>query len=206
MIGSTPRPASAATADNPIAPAPTTTRYLPWLHPRGAHVELSDRERVGQGHGIACYVAVDRFGQSLCDDHQFTEAALRLRVLTDDPRAVGAAVDQADRNGRHPGADRKLFCAARSMPDDLADEFMAEDDVAVRVVERAAGRVVDAHLRVIHEMHVRRADRGAQCSQQQLARAGNRVGDLSDVEPTVTQHHRTHPRTPSRLAVLDYSR
>jgi hypothetical protein len=37
-------------------------------------------------------------------------------------------------------------------------------------------------------------------SQQHLPGTGHRIGDLSDVEPTVTQHHRTHLRTPSCLA------
>jgi len=42
----------------------------------------------------------------------------------------GAAVDQTDRDRGQPGADRKLFGAAGSVPDDLPDEFMAEHDVA----------------------------------------------------------------------------
>ena len=92
------------------------------------------------------------------------------------------------------------------MTDDFTDELVAEHDVAIHVVERAAGRVVDPHLRVIHEMHVRRADRGAQRSQQQLAGTGNRVGDLTDIEPPVAQHHSTHPHTTSVLKVFEYSR
>src|ERR1700749_4840 len=127
-------------------------------------------------------------------------------MLADDSHTIGAAVDHADRDRRHPGADRKLFRAAGAMTDDFTDELVAEHDVAIHVVERAAGRVVDPHLRVIHEMHVRRADRGAQRSQQQLAGTGNRVGDLTDTEPPVAQHHRTHPHTTSVLKVFEYSR
>jgi hypothetical protein len=37
------------------------------------------------------------------------------------------------------------------VPDDLPDEFMAEHDVAVRVVERAARRVVDALFSTIRD-------------------------------------------------------
>src|SRR6202011_1733788 len=119
------------------------------------------------------------------------EAALRLRVLTDDPHAVRAAVDYPNGNRGDAGTDWILFGAVRRIPDDLADKLVAENDVAVGVIERAAGRIVDPHLRVIHEMHVRRADRGAQRSQQHLAGTGNRVSDLTDTEPPVAQHHST---------------
>ncbi len=86
-------------------------------------------------------------------------------MLTDDAQSAGTAVDQAHRHGRHPCTDRELIGTAGPMPDDLAHELMAEHDVAVAVIERATGRVVDGEFRVVHEVHVRRADGGAQCAQ-----------------------------------------
>ena len=83
-------------------------------------------------------------------------------MLADDPHAAGTAVEQAHRHGGYPGADRELIRAARSMADDFADELVAEHDVLVRVVQRAAGRIVDTEIRVVHEVHIRGADRGAE--------------------------------------------
>ena len=102
-------------------------------------------------------------------------------MLTDDPHAAGPAVDQAYRHGGHPGADRELIRAARTVSDDLADELVAEHDVLIRVIQRAAGRIVDAEFWMVHEVHVRCTDRGAQRPQQQLTGAGPWVRCLPDL-------------------------
>jgi hypothetical protein len=184
-MGSTPRPARAATAESPMAPAPTTTG-IAVLEIRRANVELADGERVGQCHGVAGHLTRDGFGRRLRNHKQLSETALRLGMLTDDAHSTGAAVDQAHRHGRHARTGGELVGAARPMSDDLAHEFVAQHDVAIGVVQRAAGRVVDGELGMIHEVHVGRADRGAQRAQQQLARPGFGVRRLADLQPTVT--------------------
>lgn len=186
MIGSMPRPARAATAESPIAPAPTTTAISPVLQPRRPHVELADGERVGQCDGIAGHVTRDWLGRHFRNHQQLTETALGFGMLPDDPHAAGAAVDQAHRHGRNARADRELLGAARAVPDDLAHEFVTEHDVALGVVQRAAGRVVDREFRMVHEVHVGRADRGAQRAQQQLAPARLGVRSLADLQLTVS--------------------
>lgn len=148
---------------------------------RRPNVELTDGERVGQRDCVAGDVTRNRFGRRLRNHQQLTETPLGRRVLTDDAHAAGAAVDQAHRHRRHPQTDRKLVGAAGSMPDDLADELVPEHDVAVRVVQRTTGRVVDGQLRVVHEVHIGCADRGAQCPEQQFARPRCGVRCLADL-------------------------
>jgi inositol transporter-like SP family MFS transporter len=63
-------------------------------------------------------------------------------MLPDDPRTACPAVDQPDRDGRHPSPERNLLGATGPVADDLTDEFVPEHEVAVGVVERAAGRIV----------------------------------------------------------------
>ncbi len=75
-------------------------------------------------------------------------------MLTDDAHAAGATVDEAHRHGRHTRTDRELIGTAEPMPDDLAHELMAEHDIAVAVIQRATGRVVDGKFRVVHEVDV----------------------------------------------------
>jgi hypothetical protein len=61
--------------------------------PRGrADIELAHRERVRECDRVTRDGGVDRLGDRLRDNEQLAETALRLRVLADDPRAVGAAV------------------------------------------------------------------------------------------------------------------
>ena len=151
------------------------------MHLRRTHVELADGERVGQRDGVAGDVTTHGLGRCFRNHQQLTETPLRFRVLTDDPHAAGTAVHQAYRHRSNPRADCELIGATGSVPNDLADELVAEHDVAVRVVQRTTGRIVDGQLGVVHEVHVRRADRGAQRPQQQLARSGRRVRCLSDL-------------------------
>ena len=146
-----------------------------------SHVELADGERVGQRDGVAGDITLDRLGRHLRNHQQLAETALGLGMLTDDPHSAGPALDQADRHGRHARTDRELIGATRAMPDDLADEFVPEHDVALRVVQRTPRRIVDGELRVIHEVHVGRANRRAQRAQQQLALAGLGVRRLADL-------------------------
>ena len=145
------------------------------------HVELADGERVGQRGGVARDVGRDGFGRHFRNHQQLSEAPRRLRVLTDDPHAAGTAVDQAYRYGSHPGADGELIRAAGPMPDHLADELVAEHDVLIRVIQRAPRRIIEAEIRVVHEVHVRCTDRGAQCPQQQLTRSGLWVRRIPDL-------------------------
>jgi hypothetical protein len=112
--------------------------------------------------------------------------------------------DKPDRYRRHPGTDRESIGAVGAVPDHLADELMAKHDVAVRVVERPPRRVIDTEIRVVHEMHVRRADRGTQCAQQELAGTGYRVGSFADLQLATPQHHCSHLNR--LLAILEYSR
>ena len=203
MIGSIPRAASAATADSPMAPAPTTTGTSSGCHVGRADVELADRKRVGQRHGVTGDVAVDGFGDRLGDHQQLGETALRLGMLADDAGTVGAAVHQPDGHGRHPGTDRELVGASGAVPDHLADELVTEHDVAVRVVQRPAGGVVDAELRVVHEVDIGGADRGGQRLQQEFTLPGYRVRGVSDLESSVLQNHRPHD---TARVNLDYSR
>ena len=64
-------------------------------------------------------------------------------MLADDSQPAGATVDQSDRHGRHPRTDREGVAAAGPVADDLADELMTHHDVAVGVVQRAPGRIVE---------------------------------------------------------------
>src|SRR5271163_2532837 len=112
-------------------------------------------------------------------------------MLTDDPHAAGPTVEQANGHRGYSGADRELIRASRSVPDHFADELVAEHHVLVRVIQRATGRVVDTEVWVVHEVHVRRTDRGAQRSQQQLTRSGLWVRCLADLQPPVSQNNST---------------
>ena len=118
---------------------------------------------------------------------ELAEAALRLGVLPDDPHGVevdlAVRTGEPDRHRRDPRTDRELVAAAGSVPDDLPDELVAHHDVAVGVVERSPGRVVDRHLGVVHEVDVRGADRRAQRPQEELPRTRHRVRGLTDLEP-----------------------
>ena len=89
-------------------------------------------------------------------------------------------------------------------PIDLADEFVTEHDVAIGVVQRPPGGIVDAEFRVVHEVDIGRADRGGQRPQQQFTLAGHRIGDLPDRQISVLQDHRPH--THLLCYCLDYSR
>jgi hypothetical protein len=171
-------------------------RYLARRHPGGTDVELTDREGVDECHGIAGDVALDGSGQCLGNHHQFAEAALGFGVLTNDSRAVGTAVDQPDRNRRDSTAQRDRLRATGPVPDDLADELVPEHDVAIRVVQGTTGGVVDRQFGMVHEVDVRRADRGTERLQQQLAVTGHRVGRLPDRQLAVSQHDCTHPDQP----------
>ena len=102
---------------------------------RAADVELADGEGVDERDRVARHVAGDGAGHDLGHDEQLAEAALRFRVLADHAVTAGAAVDQPDRHGGDPGAHRELVGAAGTVADDLADELVAHDDVAVGVVD-----------------------------------------------------------------------
>ena len=118
-----------------MAPAPTTIGTSPGSMPRAADVELADGEGVDERDGVVGHVAGTARAIDLGHDEQLAEAALRLGVLADDCGAADAAVDQPDRHRRDPGADRELVGAAGAVGDDLADELVAEHDVAVGVVD-----------------------------------------------------------------------
>ena len=113
-------------------------------------------------------------------------------MLADDAVTAGAAVDQQDRHRGDPGAHRELVGAAGAVRDDLADELVPHDDVAVLVVDEHAGVVVRDELGMVHVVHVGRADRRAERPEQQLAGPGHGIGRLAYLEPTASQHHRTH--------------
>jgi hypothetical protein len=102
-------------------------------------------------------------------------------MLTDDAHSAGAAVDQPHRHRRDAGTDGELVSAARSVPDDLTHEFVAEHDVAFGVIQGPAGGVVDGKFGVVHEVHVGSTDRGTQRAQQQLARSGPGVGCFANL-------------------------
>ena len=177
-------------------------RNLARLNVGRPHVELPHREGVGQRRRIERDAILDLLGQHLGDDEQLAEAALRLGVLPDDPRAVDAAVEQSDRDGGDAGADRELVGATGAMADHLGDELVPEHDVAVVVVERPSGGIVDGERRVVHEVHVRGADRRAERPAQQLSGTGHGIGGLADRQLTVSQHHCAHVA----VASLEYSR
>lgn len=53
---------------------------------------------------------------------------------------------------------------------------------------------------MVHVVHVRRADRGAERFDQQFTRAGFRIGRLAHIQLAVAQHHRPHqPAVPCLL-------
>lgn len=120
-------------------------------------------------------------------------------MLTDDLCPVGAAVDQADRDRGDPGADRELVAAARAVSDDLADELMSEDDVTVRVIQRATRRIVDPELGMVHEMNIGRADRGTEHPQQKLTRTRYGIGDLAHRKCAPRRTAARMPPTNSRI-------
>ena len=192
MIGSIPRAASAATAERPIAPVPITIGISPGSIARAAHVELADRERVDHRDGVVGHVAGHGACHRLGHDEELAEASLRLGVLPDHLRAADATVDEQDRHRGHARPDRELIGAAGPVADDLADELVAEHDVAVRVVDHAGRTAGGDRVVMIHEVHVRRADRGRERAQQQLALSGHGIGGLAHLEPPVSQHHCSH--------------
>ena len=164
-------------------------RNLAGLDARRADVELADGECIGQRCGVGGDISRDGLGGRFRNHQQLSETALRLGVLTDDPHTAGPAVDEANRHRCYPGTECELVGAAWSMPDDFADELVAQHDVAVGVVERATGRVVDGKFGVVHEVHVGRTDRGAQRPQQQLTRSGLRVRCFPYLKSAIPQDH-----------------
>ena len=77
-----------------------------------------------------------------------------------------------------------------SQPDDLADELVTHDDVAVLVPYEQPGAVVGVGM--VHVVDVRRTDRGADRPDQQLAFPWHRIRRLPHLEATPTQYHRSH--------------
>ena len=75
--------------------------------------------------------------------------------------AAGATVDQPDRHGGDARAHRELVGAPGTVGDDLTDELVAHDDVAVLVVDEHAAAVAGDELRMIHV--VRRPTRRSRC-------------------------------------------
>ena len=55
-------------------------------------------------------------------------------------------------------------------------------------------------VRMVHVVHVRRADRRGQRLDQQFAGAGHRIGRLPNLELPVAKHHRAHQPAPPCLA------
>jgi len=178
---------------------------LPRLEPGRAHIELADREGVDDGDRVTRNRSLDDPGRRLGHHQQLTEAALRLRVLTDDAQPARAAVDQPDRHRCHPAPDRERVTAPRAVTDDLAHELVPHHDVAVGVVQRSPRRVVDRELWMIHEMDVGSADRGAERLQQQITLSGNRIGGIADLEPPTSQHHCAQSFFISRLFEILFS-
>ena len=132
MIGSMPRAASAATADSPMAPAPIDERHLAGLRSATAHVELADRERVDQrdrvvGHAVRAPRAPS--SRTTSNSSPKLPGASGCWPITRAP----APSPISDRHGGHPRADREVVRAARTVADDLADELVTHDDVAVGV-------------------------------------------------------------------------
>ena len=130
---------------------------------------------------------------------------MRFRVLADDAVTAGATVDQPHRHGGDPGAHRELVGATGTVRDDLADELVPHDDVAVLVVDEHVTAATRDELRRVHVVHVRGADRGAERPQQQLAGTRHRIGRLPNLEPPASQHDSTHappqlPRHPEHPA------
>ncbi len=138
----------------PDCAGPDDNRNLTRPQPSRPHIELADRERVGQGDGVAGHIAGHRFGGGLRNHQQLGEAALRLRMLADDAQAAGSTLHQANGHRRHAGADGEIIRTAGAESDYLADKFVTEHDVAVWVVQRPAGRIVDRQFRVVQVMHV----------------------------------------------------
>jgi len=87
----------------------------------------------------------------------------------------GTLADQ-QRQAGDTGADGKIAGALRTVTDNLADELVAHDGVPPGIPDEPGRRV-----RVIHVVHVRCTDRGAQRPQQQLARPWYRIGRVADL-------------------------
>src|SRR6185295_11089782 len=86
--------------------------------------------------------------------------------------------------------------------DNLADELVAHDGVPPGIPDEPGRRV-----RVIHVVHIRCTDRGAQRPQQQLARPWYRIGRVADLQPPVTQDHRPHlsPSSGTRIPMTRWT-
>jgi hypothetical protein len=68
----------------------------------------------------------------------------------------------------------------------LADELVPQHEVAVLVVQEPARTVVRHGVGMVHEVHVRRADRGAERAQQQVTGSRHRVGRLAHLQPSAS--------------------
>src|SRR5262249_26481008 len=161
-----------------------------------AHVELADRESVDQRDGVGVDPVGHGAGHGLGHDEQLTEAARSLRVLADDldahsPDTIG---NEEDGHGGHAGADREDAGTLRAVGDDIANELVAKDDVAVGVVDHPRRSAHGDRIVVIHEVHVGCADRRTHRADEQLARSGDRIRRLSDLELPVAEHDRAHQR------------
>ena len=177
-------------------PGPDHNRHLAGLESCAADIELTDGEGVGQRYRVVGDTVRNSAGDGLRDHHEFGETAGGIGVLADDVGAVGTAVDQPDGDGRHAGTERELCTGARSVPDDLPDELMAQHDVLLGVVQRPTRRVVEAEFGVIHEVHVGGADRGARDPQEQFPGPGNRIGHFLHRQLAVPQHDCAHSHLP----------
>jgi hypothetical protein len=93
----------------------------------------------------------DHASHRLRDPHQLPERAGGIGIVADDVGVTGA---QQQRHAGDPGPDGEVLGAAGSVADDLADEFVTHDGVAVGIPHEP-GRAVG----MIHVVHVR----GAQC-------------------------------------------
>ena len=123
-------------------------------------------------------------------------------MLADDPQAAGTTVYQPDRHRGHPRSDREGVATAGPVTDDLADELVTHDDVAVGVVKRPSGRVVDREFRMVHEVDVGRTDRGAQGLEEQITRSWDRIRGVPDSQLAALQYDCTHQFTSSPQLVV----
>jgi hypothetical protein len=74
----------------------------------------------------------------------------------------------------------------------VSDELVAHDDVAIGVPCEYAGR--SDGLRVVHVVHIGRADCSTDRTDQRLTFSRHWIGGLTDLQAAAPQHHSTHVR------------
>ncbi len=165
-------------------------RQLARLDARTANVELPHRECVHHRDRVVRYAVGHLPRHHLRDQHQLAERAGRVRIVSD-----------------HVAAPRRarirIGMLVTRMPTGKSSEQSGPWPTTSPMnswpmtVSRSASHTNRRRgVRMVHVVHVRRADRRAERLDQQFAATRHRIGGLPHLEPAVAQHDGAHqPRS-----------